>query len=74
LTGNADILLESERLMDRTCPARNLIEEAAAYAEAPAATPGLMLGQAGVGYFLLRVANPTVVPTALLIAPGWLKT
>lgn len=40
--------------------------------DAPPATPGLMLGQAGIGYYL-RVANPRVVPTTLLIVPGWLE-
>ena len=73
LTGNADILLESEKGIRGVGSARNLIEEAAASAEVPPATPGLMLGQAGIGYYLLRVANPSIVPTALLIVPGWLE-
>jgi hypothetical protein len=73
LIGNADILLVSEQMMGPLCPARNLIEQSAAFAHAPPSTPGLMLGQAGLGYFLLRVANPTIVPPVLLITPGWLK-
>ena len=74
LTGNADILLESERIFGRVSPDRNLIEEAAARAVAPTTVPGLMLGKAGVGYFLLRVAHPTTVPTALLPTPAWLTS
>lgn len=74
LTGNADILLEAERRLGGTFAPRDLIGQAAARAEAPPATPSLMLGQAGVGYFLLRVADPAAVPTALLIGPGWLET
>lgn len=32
-------------------------------------TPGLMLGLAGMGYELLRLAEPTQVPSVLLLAP-----
>jgi lantibiotic modifying enzyme len=71
LAGNADVLLEASGLLGEEWPG-GLIEETAARAVAPPGTPGLMLGQAGLGYFYLRVADPRVVPTALLIAPGWL--
>jgi type 2 lantibiotic biosynthesis protein LanM len=32
-------------------------------------TPGLMVGIAGIGYALLRLANPTKVPSILLLEP-----
>jgi lantibiotic biosynthesis protein len=71
LAGNADVLLEATGLLGEGWPG-GLIEEAAARAVAPPGTPGLMLGQAGVGYFYLRAADPRAVPTVLLVAPGWL--
>lgn len=71
LAGNADVLLEATGLLGEGWSG-GLIEEAAARAVAPPGTPGLMLGQAGVGYFYLRVADPRAVPTVLLVAPGWL--
>jgi hypothetical protein len=73
LAGNADILLEAENRIEGIDQGRYWIE-VAARAEIPPATPGLMVGQAGIGYFLLRVNNPTAVPTTLLITPGWIKT
>jgi len=32
-------------------------------------TPGFMTGLAGIGYELLRLAQPGTVPSALLLAP-----
>jgi lantibiotic modifying enzyme len=32
-------------------------------------TPGFMTGQAGMGYELLRLAEPEKVPAALVLAP-----
>ena len=32
-------------------------------------SPGLMTGLAGIGYELLRLAEPTVVPSVLALAP-----
>jgi lantibiotic modifying enzyme len=32
-------------------------------------TPGFMVGLAGIGYQLLRLARPDEVPSALLLAP-----
>jgi lantibiotic biosynthesis protein len=32
-------------------------------------TPGLLLGQAGIGYFLLRLADPQEAPSVLLVTP-----
>jgi lantibiotic modifying enzyme len=32
-------------------------------------TPGLMLGIAGTGYQLLRLASPEQIPSVLLLAP-----
>jgi hypothetical protein len=71
LAGNADVLLEATGLFGDGWSG-SLIEEVAAHASPPPGTPGLMLGQAGVGYFYLRVADPRAVPTVLLIAPDWL--
>lgn len=34
-------------------------------------TPGLMTGLAGIGYELLRLAEPEQVPSVLLLAPPW---
>jgi lantibiotic modifying enzyme len=34
------------------------------------ATPGLLTGQAGIGYGLLRLAAPHQVPSILLFQPG----
>ncbi|MDF5720224.1 MAG: type 2 lanthipeptide synthetase LanM family protein [Rhizonema sp. PD37] len=36
-------------------------------------TPGLMTGLAGIGYGLLRLAEPEIVPSALLLEPPKLK-
>ena len=72
LAGNADVLLEATGLLGEEWSG-SLIEEVAAHASPPPGTPGLMLGQAGVGYFYLRVADPRAVPTVLLIAPDWLR-
>ncbi|CAN5852154.1 N/A [soil metagenome] len=35
-------------------------------------TPGLMVGLAGIGYELLRIASPTQVPSVLLLEPPYL--
>ena len=41
-------------------------------------TPGLMVGLAGIGYELLRLADPAVIPSILLLEPPplviWWKT
>ena len=34
-------------------------------------TPGLMIGLAGVGYGLLRLAAPNDVPSVLVLAPPY---
>ena len=34
-------------------------------------TPGLMIGLAGIGYGLLRLVEPTRVPSVLVLAPPW---
>jgi lantibiotic modifying enzyme len=36
-------------------------------------TPGLMLGLAGIGYQLLRLANPQAIPAVLLLDPPPVK-
>jgi lantibiotic modifying enzyme len=36
-------------------------------------TPGLMTGLAGIGYGLLRLAEPTQVPSVLVLAPPVLR-
>lgn len=73
VAGNADILLEAKQRMNWSNGAQDLIQAAAAGAVPPPATPGLMLGQAGIGYFLLRVSDPATVPTPLLISQAWLQ-
>jgi len=73
LAGNADVLLEAVSRIEGTGEGR-IWSEVAARVDIPPATPGLMVGQAGIGYFLLRVNNPSAVPTTLLITPGWIKT
>jgi lantibiotic modifying enzyme len=35
-------------------------------------SPGLMTGLAGIGYGLLRLAEPSRVPSVLVLAPPWL--
>lgn len=37
-------------------------------------TPGLMLGIAGIGYQLLRLASPERIPSILLLAPPCITT
>ena len=51
-------LLESMRAQGWQCGIARSIE-----------TPGLMLGLAGIGYALLRLAEPERVPSVLLLAP-----
>lgn len=34
-------------------------------------SPGLMTGLAGIGYGLLRLAEPSRVPSVLVLAPPW---
>jgi type 2 lantibiotic biosynthesis protein LanM len=36
-------------------------------------SPGLMTGLAGIGYGLLRLAEPRRVPSVLVLAPPWLR-
>jgi lantibiotic modifying enzyme len=65
LAGNADVLLEMQRLERRDADA-TLIHEVARRLRPHLDRPSLMVGQAGVGYFYLRVAAPSV-PSMLLI-------
>jgi lantibiotic modifying enzyme len=78
--GNADILLTASQVLDdpqwRDAAARAAREAIARYATDPTwqsglgvddgTSAGLMLGVAGTGYFLLRLAQPTVPLSALL--------
>lgn len=80
LAGNADILLEGARTLPGAPPAWQRLARSAAesgIARYPARslawpcgpageTPGLMLGLAGIGLFLLRLSDPTV-PSVLAI-------
>ncbi len=85
--GNADLLIEASRVLDR--PA--LLAQARAAGAAAVAryedgslpwpcglpgageTPGLMLGLAGIGHALLRLHDPEQVPSVLICAtdPRW---
>jgi type 2 lantibiotic biosynthesis protein LanM len=79
--GNLDILLHaSEQLHDSSWAdigkrlareAVNAIAERQAASTAPMqlTNPGLMVGLAGIGYGLLRLADPKRVPSVLVLAP-----
>jgi lantibiotic modifying enzyme len=79
--GNVELLLMAARLLNRP-EDHDAVERAAALVvasiEANGAvtgvplgveTPGFMTGLAGIGYELLRLAEPDKVPPALLLAP-----
>jgi class II lanthipeptide synthase len=72
LAGNADVLIDAKQMLGEAW-SRSLTWEVAAHMRAPPGTPGLMLGRAGVGYFLLRAADPDRVPSVLLITSNWLR-
>jgi lantibiotic modifying enzyme len=79
--GNLDLLLEASRaLNDRGWRAQvdrlaamilDSIERDGWRCGGPQAVelPGLMLGLAGIGYELLRLAEPELVPSVLVLAP-----
>ncbi|NKQ57767.1 type 2 lantipeptide synthetase LanM [Amycolatopsis sp. K13G38] len=84
--GNAELLLTAARTLRRTQD-RAALEQATAVivssieADGPATgvplgieTPGFMTGLAGVGYGLLRLAEPDKVPCVLLLAPPQWQT
>jgi len=79
--GNLELLLQADRLSDRQ-ELRPQIEHLSAMilesiarvgwqSGGPGAVelPGLMLGIAGIGYQMLRLAEPALVPSVLLLAP-----
>ncbi|HEU4391192.1 MAG TPA: type 2 lanthipeptide synthetase LanM, partial [Blastocatellia bacterium] len=79
--GNIDLLLEAERLnknlvsktdLDRvTAVIHNSIKSNGWLCGVPLGveTPGLLTGLAGIGYELLRLAEPDRVPSVLMLAP-----
>lgn len=80
--GNAEILLAGARRLGDTCPgggdlavnvARTGIERYGPNHAWPGGaggpTPSLMLGQAGIGYFYLRLHDPEI-PSVLFLTPG----
>jgi lantibiotic modifying enzyme len=79
--GNIELLLTAARLLDRprdhdalaraTADVAASIEGNGWVTGVPlgAETPGLMAGLAGIGYELLRLAEPDKVPCVLLLAP-----
>ncbi|MFE7857959.1 type 2 lanthipeptide synthetase LanM family protein [Streptomyces sp. NPDC057403] len=79
--GNLDLLLTAARTLDRP-EDHDALEEATATVVASiethgfltgvplgVETPGLMTGLAGIGYELLRLAEPDKTPSVLLLAP-----
>lgn len=79
--GNLDILLTATQLLANECYKEELqrmapmlldsIEKQSCISGVPQGveTPGLMVGLAGIGYALLRLAEPEYVPSVLLLAP-----
>jgi lantibiotic modifying enzyme len=79
--GNVELLLTAARVLDRPQDHEALARataDVAASIEANgwvtgvplgAETPGFMVGLAGIGYELLRLAEPDKVPCVLLLAP-----
>lgn len=79
--GNIETLLVATRTLDEPCYNRNLerltamlLDSIDTYGWITAApvqveTPGLMAGLAGIGYELLRLAEPERVPSVLLLEP-----
>ncbi|GHJ15912.1 type 2 lanthipeptide synthetase LanM family protein [Micromonospora sp. AKA38] len=79
--GNLELLLEAERVLGPAAMPTPLSALAAEVIEAgttldwPSATPngvstpGFMIGLSGTGYQLLRLAEPSLVPSVLTLAP-----
>ncbi|HET8844058.1 MAG TPA: lanthionine synthetase LanC family protein, partial [Ktedonobacteraceae bacterium] len=79
--GNAELFLVASQLLNRRADQERLEKALAlivgsieAYGQVTGAplgmeTPGLMIGLAGTGYELLRLAQPDKVPSVLLVAP-----
>jgi lantibiotic modifying enzyme len=79
--GNLDVLLEASRLLDDPLYSQEVarltpmllssIERQGWCTGVPLSieTPGLMMGIAGIGYELLRLADPELVPSVLRLAP-----
>ncbi|MGB9181376.1 MAG: type 2 lanthipeptide synthetase LanM [Pyrinomonadaceae bacterium] len=79
--GNLDLFLQASRLLDDPQLARQTYEIAASILDSinkygwlcgvpmGVETPGLMTGLAGIGYGLLRLAEPERVPSILTLAP-----
>jgi type 2 lantibiotic biosynthesis protein LanM len=79
--GNLDLLLEASRALNERGGRVQIDRLAAAILDSidrhgwqcggPRAVelPGLMLGLAGIGYEMLRLAEPDVVPSVLVLAP-----
>jgi type 2 lantibiotic biosynthesis protein LanM len=79
--GNAELLLEASKLPGYGSWKDRSLELTADAFEAARArkwicstpsgvqTPGLMLGLAGIGYGLLRLADPEIIPSALMLDP-----
>jgi len=77
--GNAELLLEASKLPGYRCWKDRSLELAADAFQAARAqnwicstpsgveTPGLMLGLAGIGYGLLRQADPEMIPSVLML-------
>ena len=84
--GNVELLLTAARLLNRpedqealeraTALIVGSIEAHGWVSGVPLGveTPGLMTGLAGIGYELLRLAEPDKVPSVLLAAPPCLRT
>ena len=82
-TGNCETLIYGAQILDRpewlhraeeialheieTCAAQRLPWPCGTYGSAE--VPGLMLGLAGIGYFYLRLADPSATPIVLIPLP-----
>jgi type 2 lantibiotic biosynthesis protein LanM len=76
--GNLDILIHAAQRVDdswwddhgKGLASKTLVAIAeGGYLSDPLVPPGLMMGRAGVGYGLLRLACPVRVPSVLILAP-----
>lgn len=79
--GNVDVVLTATQVLEDACYREALNRVTATVVESideygwitgvplGVETPGLMTGLAGIGYELLRLAEPEKVPSVLLIAP-----
>lgn len=79
--GNLDLLLEASRKLNDTALAEQVQQISAAILERAKSqgwicsnpllveTPGFMVGLAGIGYGLLRLADPERVPSVLILEP-----